>query len=381
MSAYRIVTPTDVLFLRGNRLFGGAGEHGAAEMPPWPSVFAGAVASRILVDQGKIREITAHPDRAEEILAGVAGEDFACTFLGLTHEGRVLLPLPADLVAVRPDDAPETYRLASIVPESTPVYLASSSPLPLLPVLRSSDRAKPAGSLWLDLEGWRRHLDGDMPDTGSLAPAGELWGLDHRLGIGRDPGSRTAAEGKIYTSEAVVLTAGTAFLAGFSGTNIPEDGLLRLGGDGRGAEVSLPSGDVLPPGVGRPEAGWDGFRMILTTPGVFPDGWLPPGCAEEDGGIFLACGGLRAELRAAALGRHGVVSGWDMANHRPKPARRVVPAGSVYWFRVAEGDSGELVELWRRGLYAAAANLDEEYRVSRRREGFSRAWFGAWQPR
>ena len=33
--------PHDVLYLRGNKLFGDAGAHGEALMPPWPSMAAG----------------------------------------------------------------------------------------------------------------------------------------------------------------------------------------------------------------------------------------------------------------------------------------------------------------------------------------------------
>jgi len=379
MSTYRLITPTDVLFLRGNRLFGGAGQHGASEMPPWPSVFAGAMASRILADQKKIDEITSHPDNAKEILAGAAGEDFACTFLGLLKDkSRVILPLPADLVAIETEN--DSLQLFSMVPKAVPKGLACSSALPLVPVLHTTERVKPVTGLWMDLDGWRRHLQGDLPEQRSLVPSSELWEMDHRLGIARDYKARTAAEGKIYTSEAVSLKSNATFLVGFNGENIPDCGLLRLGGDGRGAEISVPAKEVPPSDVGKPEKGWPGFRMILTSPGIFPNGWLPPGCKKAGDGIVLECGDLKAELRAAAIGRHEIISGWDMAKHCPKPARKVVPAGSVYWFRVEKGDTWELETLWREGLYASSDSLDDEYRVRRRREGFGRAWFGSWQP-
>ena len=46
------IEPLDVLILRGNKLFADAGSHGEALMPPWPSVAAGALRSRILIDAG-----------------------------------------------------------------------------------------------------------------------------------------------------------------------------------------------------------------------------------------------------------------------------------------------------------------------------------------
>src|SRR5690625_7320166 len=44
--------PVDILLFRGNRLFGEPGSHGDALVPPWPSVVAGALRSRMLVDEG-----------------------------------------------------------------------------------------------------------------------------------------------------------------------------------------------------------------------------------------------------------------------------------------------------------------------------------------
>ena len=46
------IEPLDVLILRGNKLFADAGSHGEALMPPWPSVAAGALRSRMLIDAG-----------------------------------------------------------------------------------------------------------------------------------------------------------------------------------------------------------------------------------------------------------------------------------------------------------------------------------------
>jgi hypothetical protein len=54
MSSYISFEPLDVLMLRGNRLFGG-GVHGESHMPPWPSLFSGALASRALrMPRGRI---------------------------------------------------------------------------------------------------------------------------------------------------------------------------------------------------------------------------------------------------------------------------------------------------------------------------------------
>ncbi len=376
MAEYRLITPVDVLFLRGNRLFGGAGEHGESQMPPWPSVFSGAMASRILVDKGRVEEITKRPGDAQSILNEVAGDDYGCVFLALARKGKTYLPLPGDLVAL--ENGGGELSLFSLFPSYIPDGLKASNPLPMVPILRVSERKKPVSGLWLDLEGWKEHLQGNLPWVSSLARQGEFYRVDSRLGIARDYHTKTAEEGRIYTTEGIALNKGCAFLVGYKGSNIPRDGLLRLGGDGRGAVIEPCDGVDVPEDMGKPGDSWSGFRMVLITPGIFSGGWLPPGCGEENGKILFRFNGLEAELMAVAMGRYEVVSGWDLAKHEPKPARKVVPAGSVYWFRVRSGNTSELIPLWKEGLYSAAFDeLGSEW-MARRREGFGRVWFGVW---
>ncbi len=116
--------------------------------------------------------------------------------------------------------------------------------------------------------------------------------------------------------------------------------------------------------------------MILATPGLFSRGWLPPGVDPST--RRLVGDGVIAEVVAAAVPRHELISGWDLANHAPKPARKVAPAGSCYWFRVLEGDTAGLASLRQHGLWPMLED-NSEY-TARRREGFNRVWFGAWQP-
>jgi len=52
VTEYRFIEPLDVLYLRGNKLFGDAGSYGEALIPPWPSLAAGAFRSRMLADHG-----------------------------------------------------------------------------------------------------------------------------------------------------------------------------------------------------------------------------------------------------------------------------------------------------------------------------------------
>lgn len=367
-----VFDPVDVFMPRGNRLFGG-GVHGESIMPPWPSVIAGALVSRALVDAGRVGDITREPGRAEEILAEVVGKEFALTALALARENEILFPLPADLAAL---EGPKLARITPRIPDFAGV--ATSAALSALPMLAHTAREKPLSGQWITAAGLARHLAGELPSANSLVHSDELWKTDQRLGIALDAGSRTAADGALYTTDAVALREGVRFVAGFAGSGLPSSGLVRLGGDGRGARIGQAGGGVADTleSLGVPQPDWKGFRMILATPGMFSGGWLPPGVDPST--QRLAISGLTAELVSAVVPRHEVVSGWDLAKHAPKPARKVAPRGSCYWFRVIEGNTSALASLREAGLWPLMEDNPEH--TARRREGFNRVWFGRWQP-
>jgi CRISPR-associated protein Cmr3 len=366
--------PVDLLMLRGNRLFGG-GVHGESLMPPWPSVFAGALASRALTDADRVGDITREPDRVESILAETLGADYALTALALERSDGPLSPLPADLIAL---EGPDLVPVAPRILGAGFAGVAASTTLLALPMLQTPSRKKPLGGQWITAAGLATHLAGRRPDPSCLVSSRCLWENDPRLGIALDAGSHTAAESLIYTTDAVALRPGVRFVAGFAGSRLPANGLVRLGGDGRGARIesASPALAAALAGLGTPQPGWKGFRMILATPGLFPGGWLPPGVNPATRRFGIE--GLCAELVAADVPRHEVISGWDLANHAPKPARKVAPAGSCYWFRVLEGDTAALASLRESGLWPLMD--DNSANTARRREGFNRIWFGTWQP-
>ena len=49
MITTHFIEPLDVLFLRGNQLFGEPGSYGEALMPPWPCVYLGCLWCRLFV--------------------------------------------------------------------------------------------------------------------------------------------------------------------------------------------------------------------------------------------------------------------------------------------------------------------------------------------
>ena len=75
--------------------------------------------------------------------------------------------------------------------------------------------------------------------------------------------------------------------------------------------------------------------------------------------------------------RHQVISGWDVAEDRPKPAQKVVPAGAVYSFERRNGDLSALSELLQEGLWPLFGDEAKTYPWAQRRaEGFNNVLLG-----
>lgn len=184
------IEPLDVLYLRGNKLFGDPGAHGEALMPPWPSLAAGAIRSRLMMDGETVAS-----------LAGFRLTQFALARRLPSSAGsdapsiEILWPLPADVMVSDEKLGDAKY----LRPIALHPGIAGSHPLPQLPALCAGKPAKPVSGLWLNAGGIAAWLAGRPIVAQDLARSGTLWQTDPRLGIALDAGKRSAAKGKIYT--------------------------------------------------------------------------------------------------------------------------------------------------------------------------------------
>lgn len=404
---YRFLEPLDVLFLRGNKLFGDPGSFGESLVPPWPSVAAGALRSRMLADDGMdfaafARGELTHPSLGTPEQPG----PFTVTAFHLARrytDGRVeiLSPPPADLVIGETDGGSLAVKTLTPTPlpkgegQKVKGHIACSYSLPSLPVLAEDMRSKPAGGYWLSEAGWKRYLAGEVPETDELVQTSELWKIDPRVGVGLDTETRRAADGRLFSVQAVAMKKrehapqdgfDVGFLVGIANAEPPKTGTLRLGGDGRAAaihavETALPEPDFAAIVAAKR------CRLVLTAPGIFsiplPEGegpgvragWLPTGTMQTaDGQFRFELHGVRGRLVCAVVPRAEVVSGWDLAKWQPKAAQRAAPAGSVYWLDELEATPESLRKLAERGLWP-----EPEDNSQRRAEGFNRLAIARWR--
>lgn len=112
-------------------------------------------------------------------------------------------------------------------------------------------------------------------------------------------------------------------------------------------------------------------RLVLLTPGLFANGHLPALTPQRTGGV-------KATVAAAAVNRYQTVSGWDYDKRQPKPTRRLVPAGAVYFLKLESVDGGDLDDTAVDGFIDAVwmHNISDESQDCR--DGFGLAVLGVW---
>lgn len=386
MTEYHFLQPLDVLYLRGNRLFGDSSATGEAVMPPWPSLAAGALRSQLLANHGvDVGQFAENKTALSDTLAQSLGTPDQPGDFRISHFllGRfdvtaaklvdVYWPLPADVIITANENG--TKHIHALEPHHLSDTIQSSAPCEQIPILRTDKQVKPEGGLWLNSAGMQAWLNGEVMKADHLVETRTLWHIDSRLGIALDAQARTTSDGQLYTVDAVALNPNIGFLAGVCGCGklLPENGVLRLGGDGRAARHSAIEWQAPRSNWGQIE-GDQRFKLLLSTPGLFKQGWLLPGMTAHDGGYIWKTADFSARLVTAAINRAETISGWDIAENKPKPALKAVSTGSVYWFDRFEGDVSALEKLVEKSLFDIDAYPDRKRRV----EGFNNIQIGSW---
>lgn len=106
-------------------------------------------------------------------------------------------------------------------------------------------------------------------------------------------------------------------------------------------------------------------RMILATPAYFEEGYLPTW-------LLNTTPELTVTVQAVATRRYQVVSGWDYVTNKPKPTRRLVPMGAVYFLKL-DGTEGA-IEAFIDSVWMRSVSDGEQDR----RDGFGLATVGTW---
>ncbi|MBD3186558.1 type III-B CRISPR module-associated protein Cmr3 [Candidatus Bathyarchaeota archaeon] len=387
-----IVECRDGIVARDSRPFGkNKGNHAYSLDWPFPSTLAGALRTFMgkrlggIFDQGMIKKL-----KNLQVMGGFP-----------TKDGSVYLPAPSDAVFSRDGDYPYTYTRYPVLPEFLDDGEGCDLPAPSLQPAFLSDGGrddfkppKESPTFWSldEIESWL--TDQPEPKTFDSVGGHPFMGLppkEKRVHVSIDPDTRTALEHHLFSISRIALPTGVGLLIGCEYDSskpgkdlveeLPAHFITTLGGQRRLASWEEKSNGAkslwsCPGNISHVLGESKAVRMLLVTPALFKNGWVPGWLEKDDAGMLKgnppslnAGGGLELELVSACIGNWQPISGWSYETKGEKKLHRLVPAGSVYFFRIASGSANDLEKAWMKAV------SDE---LQDRMDGFGLAVWGNW---
>lgn len=312
-------------------------------------------------------------------------------------DGVLSFPRPLDVVVSRKGNQTQTHKIRPIELEEGEGFMppeyesgederASCSRISLCAPDTDEDfKPEPLDPYW-SAETMQRWL-ADLPvDLGAEKDAKRTFDAlpeDVRVHVSIDPRTGANDESKLFTSTSLDYThKGRTGLSTRSElleidfaslTPLLEPFTVPVGGERRLAEFSVDKVNVSDP-FAAPEKSVLGpnIRLVLATPGIFARGWLPDWIDPATLKGTLPGIDTPVTLVSAITGRWQPISGWSYEKDKfgPKPMRRMVPAGSVYFLRLDDGSAVDLAPLWLKSICT-----DSEQNMN---DGFGLALWGTW---
>ncbi|MBC7233571.1 MAG: type III-B CRISPR module-associated protein Cmr3 [Chloroflexi bacterium] len=315
--------PIDVWLFRDGKPFDALSDHRARSLfPPYPTVMQGVIRSHHLVVKGVDLRNPAAIAEAVGTTEYFGNFRLRGPFIAKKESDKIVryFPVPADVVL---DKQAEVYCPLRPRPREEAPYVLTNAPTELPMLLWQPEGFEPRKrqlGQWLVEEELFKCLHGQLARA---VPGETLFARESRFGIGRDDATRTTREGVLYEVEFIRPCPGVGLWVQVDGYNgWPDAGLMRIGGEGRGAHFTR-----IEPTLGWPQVPAPlpaRFKVYFASPTYFEEGWKP-----KDWGCFFDG---TVTLQAIALNRYESIGGFDWADIEQKPARRYVPAGSVYYF-------------------------------------------------
>ncbi|MGC1378213.1 MAG: type III-B CRISPR module-associated protein Cmr3, partial [Anaerolineales bacterium] len=330
-----IIEPRDPIIFRDGKPFSATPGAWAKSLPfPYPSTIAGAVRTRAGQDGTGIFDTSKITDLLKKEVRGPV-------LVELNTEGQpaeYLFPAPADCLIVESKLNKEKGERLWVRPIKTEAQdftnlkdgLLLVSPCPVMKDKPLS--GTPRFWKWKELENWLLAPKNDETaiDPKTLGISGLT--SENRMHVKIAPGAQTAEEGMLFQTsglEFASVTEKKLSEAKQYALAVETDASLTEGVDFLGGErrmVNWRNKDVrdFPPCHEKIKGEilrTGHCRLILATPALFTDGYLPK------------LEGMPAKVIAAAVPRGTAVSGWDYATKQQKASRRLAPAGSVYFLK------------------------------------------------
>lgn len=306
------INPLDTLFFRDGKPFGiGEETWTGSTVLPNPSVIWGALFS-MLLGHNKVNR--------KEIDKEIHRLKLGKVFLYNEEQNTLLLPAPLDLFEHKDGSKQIEYaRFEKYESNSTSNFPMSFLAYPDI----SHVATKTLSEKFIDINTLVNSYRKKNPI--SLTAIEDIAISDYKIGIGRNNTSNTAQEGSLYRIALTQFEQGWSFLieVEFDG-EMPDNGLLRIGGEGKTASFEVVKEELYLLKTFREENAQSDvsnyFKIVLTSPTFFDSGW---GQVELSNSDF--------DITAAFVGKPISIGGFDVKLQEPKRMRKAVPIGSVFY--------------------------------------------------
>jgi CRISPR-associated protein Cmr3 len=342
------IEPTDVWLFRDGKPFDAGSDHRARSLfPPNPTTIQGAIRAELLMASGvPLTDFSAKRTSAQAISQIIGWRDEPPRFQVhgpfVAHESeddkanktyRRYFPIPADVVKVK--GKREYLALKPLKDNPFRANWPRDEWLPLWS--RSADTLEEANG-WLSEDTLLAYLSkGELTKGITVRRDDELFARESRFGVGIDSRVKRPEEGLLYQTELIRTRTRVGLLVEIEDSGLPQrvqfpdDRLMSIGGESRGARYTVLTG-YAPPAYAWPPPNADGKRLKLyfATPAWFAGGW-----EAADWRNWLPGTNLRpvaaAVRRAQPIGGARVDTESQKGDFQ-KAMHRYVSAGSVFLF-------------------------------------------------
>ncbi len=318
----------DTLFFKDGKPFSmGEDVWASGIFPPAPSVFYGMLQTTFAAQQNIAPKQIANETQNLKING-----------IYLKLNDQLLFPIPADVFVPKNNivSGEEQSSLRLVMKDNIPN--SSLSGKGVLKILHSNTNEKIKdyfGKAFLSKINFEEYTNGSNDVW--FYQLSDFLSSEAKVGIGKDPASNTTSKGKLYRvgmvrPEAVSLQGKDyklSFVIDFNGIDLSEkSNLLRLGAEYKTAYFNT----IKKPKISLPKISSEYLCLYLATPAIFENGSFPTFFNQKS---FDA---VQFEMVSCAIGKAQYLGGFDMVKRYPKPMKKVVPAGSVYYLKSKQAD-------------------------------------------
>lgn len=344
------LTALDTLFFRDGKPFNRGEETWANGIfPPPPSVLYGALRSLYFTSNPK--------DIGKENTDNDPTNNLIINDIQISSGDNLYFPCPLDVVVEKATKNTEDINYLSLNLDGTK-RITSSNLDYHLSVKDNLEIEALEG--YISQRNFRKYLKGQTPnDVFSLD---KLLTFEPKVGIGRDNNTHVSDDGLLYrvgmirpeiqneNNQFVKLNIEIDFELETWNLPIGYKGFIKLGGEAKACsyEVISPKDKT-----NSEQLSSDVFKIYFLTPTIFKNdfldydgekksyGWLP---SFLDKNLEGELNGVKVKLLTAAIGKPKYLGGFDMKKRNPKPMLKMIPEGSVYYFKIINNKDVEKLE-------------------------------------